>query len=652
LASLPQATRLQAKHRETPATEGRSRIVARAQTIGIGAAIFALGFLYRLPDATGLINDHFMHLTFGRQLLWGRLPVRDAVSLGMPLQTGLSAVAEWLVGYRLLSEALVISTAFAAAAVLTFVVIKRLTSSTVIAVAGAILEIAIAPRTYSYPKIIVYAAGILLLWRYIDRPSTRRAIELGVATVIAFYLRHDHGLYLGVIAVATIAMRHGGRMRAAVTQAAVFAVTCMLLVAPFFAYVETFGSIQGYLADLLQFSARERASNPFEWPSWPLPSAGGIARWTSAQDRAVQINVRWNAAATDVSRRQAAARHNLQVPDSGPVESGQFALYDVSTANGRALVNDPVIDDTSGIDRVTGDVYVPGWYVGPVRLLAGIDAPPAAAALLFYVFLLLPAAAAITLAWNRKADGRDAAERLTICAVILVAILTFFGFVRQAIDARIADAVVGPVVLGAWLCAGWLRGARPSLWSRSARAVVLLAVLIPVIRSIVVVGGVDTRFQRAEPFDATWRQLVTSPPFDAWPAQGSAHYRIVRYVRECTGASEPLLVLWGGAEMYYYADRPFAGRMGLYMEGFYNSDVNQQQNAAALERDSPAVVITEPGRELKDLATHPSALAFLARHYHPLGELTANDGTVLRVFGRNDRRSASTDPDLGWPCYR
>ena len=182
----------------TVTAEPPVRVARRAQTIGTSVAVFVLAFLYRLPDATALINDHFMHLVFGRQLLWGRLPVRDAVSLGMPLQTGLSAAAEWLVGYRLLSEGLVISTAFAAAAVLTFVLIRRATGSLVIAVAGALLEVAIAPRTYSYPKLVVYAAGILLLWRYVDRPSNRRAVELGLATALAFYLRHDHGLYLGL----------------------------------------------------------------------------------------------------------------------------------------------------------------------------------------------------------------------------------------------------------------------------------------------------------------------------------------------------------------------------------------------------------------------------------------------------------------------
>lgn len=640
-------------HQETLAAEQPSRGVAGARAILAAAAVFVLGFVYRLPDATSLINDHFMHVAWGRQLLWGRLPVRDAVSLGMPLQTGLSAAAEWVVGYRLLSEALVVSTAFAAAAVLTFVLVHRATGRLAIAVAAALVEIAIAPRTYSYPKLIVYAAGILLLWRYIDQPSNRRAVHLAVATALAFYLRHDHGLYLGLVTVAVIAMCHGRAVRAAAQQLAVFAAGCVLLVVPFFGYVQAYGSVREYVRDLRQFSARERSGNPFVWPSWPLSTADSIAGWTTEQDRAVQINIRWTASSTEESRRQAAARYRLEVPSAGPVESGRFTLYDTSTANGAALINDPAIEDTSGIDRVTGEVFTTGWYLGPIRLLKGLDTAAGSAALLFFVFLLAPAVAVVALLRTRRTPGPLGQwEGVKIAAVVLVAIVTFAGFVREALDARIGDAVVAPVILLAWLCASVLASGPPSIWRRAARVAFLVILLIPLTRSVVVAGAVEPRFERAEPLAVTWKRLVTSPPFDAWAAAGSADYRMVRYVRECTGQREPLLVLWPAPQVYYYADRPFAGLMGSYMEGYYSSDFNQRRNAAALERDRPAVAVIEAGRELTDLATHPSAIAYLASHYHQLGELPAADGTVLRAFGRNDRQPTSTHPDLGWPCYR
>jgi hypothetical protein len=638
-------------HQQTLAAEQPSRRATGAPTFVSAFGVFILAFLYRLPDATGLVNDHFMHVAWGRQLLWERLPVRDAVSLGMPLQTGLSAASEWIFGYRLLSEAVIISTAFAAAAALTFVLVRRATGSTAVAIMATLLEVAIAPRTYSYPKLIVYAAGILLLWRYIDQPSSRRAVQLGIATAIAFYLRHDHGLYLGVITMVVIAMRHG-RTRGAIQQASVFAATCVILVLPFFAYVEAYGSVRDYARDMREFSARERSGNPFVWPSWPLSSIDGVARWTSPKDRAVSIAIRWSSHSSDDVRRQVAARYHIAVPPAGAVESGRFLLYDASTANASALIRDPVIEDTAGIDRVTAEVYVPGWYVGPVRVLEALDAAPASAALLFFAFLALSAASCVVLLQNRLPSGPLGRwERLKMAAVLLVAMLTFAGFVREALDVRIGDAVVAPAILGGWLAARWLSGGSTS-WRRAGRIAVLLVIMVPLSRSVVVAGALEPRMERAEPLAVTWRQLTTSPPFDAWPARGSADYRVVQYVRECTGPREPLLVLWFAPEFYYYADRPFAGRMGAYMNGYYTSAENQVKNAAALQRDRPAVAILEAGRELNDLAAHTAAQMYLAAHYHELGTVPATDGTVLRVFGRNDRQATSTDGDLGWPCYR
>jgi hypothetical protein len=625
-----------------------------ARTFVPGAVIFAVAFLYRLPDGASLVNDHFMHFVWGRQMLWGRLPIRDSVTLGMPLQTGLSAAAESIVGYRLLSEALIFSTAFAAAAVLTFVLARRASGSFAIAIAATALEIAIAPRTYSYPKIISYAVGILLLWRYIDAPSTRRVVHVGVAAVIAFYLRHDHGVYLGVVALGVIALRHRPAWNVATQHAGILAFTCVVLTAPYLVYIQAYGGLGGYIEDLRLFSAREHSKNPFIWPAWPLPSAGSVARWTSAEDRSVQVGIRWNPNASDEARRQAAAVYHLRVPATGSLESGRFALSDPSRANANALINDAAVEDTAGIDRVTGEIHVPGWYVGPIRLLEGLDRSPASAALLFFVFLGISLFTAIALLRNGASVGLLGPwERVKIGAVLFIAVLTFVGFVREALDARIADAVVAPLLLGAWLSARWLKRGTPSAaWSRMVRVTVLVAVLIPVGRSVVVAGGVDARLRPAEPYGVIWQRLVVSPPFDTWPAQGSAQYRIVRYVRECTGASEPLLVLWFAPEYYYYADRPFAGRMGGYMNGYYSSDENQRKNRAALERDRPPIAILEAGRELNDLAGHPSALSYLADNYHQIGELPAADGTVVRVFGRNDRQATSVHADLGWPCYR
>ena len=77
----------------------------RWQVFATGAAVFATAFVFFLSAATDLSDDHFMHVVWGRQILKGRLFVRDMAVLGMPLQSALSALSEWLIGYRLLSTA-------------------------------------------------------------------------------------------------------------------------------------------------------------------------------------------------------------------------------------------------------------------------------------------------------------------------------------------------------------------------------------------------------------------------------------------------------------------------------------------------------------------------------------------------------------------
>jgi len=55
--------------------------------------IFAATLVFEAVSAN-LINDPFMHVAWGRQILAGDLPLRDVVEPGTPLQAVLSAVAE------------------------------------------------------------------------------------------------------------------------------------------------------------------------------------------------------------------------------------------------------------------------------------------------------------------------------------------------------------------------------------------------------------------------------------------------------------------------------------------------------------------------------------------------------------------------------
>jgi hypothetical protein len=621
----------------------------RYRRVAAGTAIFVVSFLYVLPEAAEFVDDHFMHVAWGRQLLYGRWPVRDMVVLGLPLQYALSAAFEWAFGYRLLSEGLIVALAFATGALLTFVLARRASGSVGIGVVVAAFQVAVAPRTYGYPKIVLYAAAILALWMYADRPSRRRLALLGAIVAVGFYLRHDHGLYLGAVAAGVVMLRHAGDWAVGVRRLATLAALCTVAIAPYLIYAQLQVGVVSYVNDIRAIAEREHQQNRFEsWPRWPLSSVADVVQWPGDPPNAT-IGVRWNASAPEDERRAAAVRYGLQVEEDGPLEGGRYLLTDISAANVRALIGDPVIDDTSGVDRSTGVVPLQGLRLGALHLLSGLDAPVASAAFLFYVLLALLAVTLVTLAVTPHRDVAGRVEHVKIAAALLVAVVTALGFLREPLTIRITDAVVAPLILGAWWVGKVLRS--PHSRRRYLMAVATTILLIPTIRSTVVIGAVPSRADRLRHLPAIWQQLSGSPPFEGWQAAGNAKYQAVRYVRACTAPEDPLLVLWFAPDLYYYSDRPFAGRLGFYLEGYWSSIDHERANIAALERDRPVIVLMEPGRSATDLYTYPQLLDYVSTHYHPLGEVHSRDGRRVRVHARNDRTPSGVDVETGWPCF-
>jgi hypothetical protein len=626
----------------------------RLFTALIGLAIFSAAFLYVLPQATDLIDDHFMHVAWGRQLLYGRMPVLDMEEFGLPLQSLLSAGAERLIGYRLLSEGVVVASAYGIGAVITFLLARTASGSLWLGASAAILQVAIAPRTYSYPKIVVYAAGIFLVWRYLDSPSSRRAGALGAAVAAAFYLRHDHGLYLGVVTTVMLALQHSSDWKRCAQRVAIFAGVSLVLVLPFLAYVHHHVGVVAYVKDLRALAVREHQQNRFDsWPEWPFTSAGDVIQ-TRFGPPSATIGVRWNAGASDEARRAAAARYGLRLDEDEPVESGRFLLTNVSTNNVLALLNDPIIEDTSQVDRRTGHVPVQGLWAGRMRLLAGLDAPYASAGFLFYGVIAVLAGSALALS-SRVPHGRLAvqSERLKVAAVVLVGAVTALGLIREPLAARMQDVVVAPLILAAWWSGKWWLTVRSAttLRSRVLGVIAAAVIVVPVVRAIIVVGGVPTRLDRWEPLSVVWQRLVISPPIEAWHVEGPK-FQAARYVRSCTAPGEPLLVLWFAPDLYYYSDRPFAGRLAFYLEGYWASDAAERQNISTIERDRPAIALMESDRERTDLYTYPRLLRYLAESYHLVGTIPSNDDRSIEVFARNDRAPTATEGESGWPCYR
>ena len=242
----------------------------RAPTLAFATALLALfagTALFRfLALVRGFSNDHFVHLAAAQQLLFGEWPTRDFIDPGLPLTYAVSAAAQWLLGRSLLAEGLLVAVAFGLAAVLTAAAVRELTGSRVLAVCAAILEVAIVPRTYGYPKILAYAAGFYLLQRYLSRPTTARLWAYAAVVVTAFLFRHDHGVYLAVAGVlATWLTASGGvthRLRRTLTFVGMTAVIAL----PYLVYVQVNAGMWAYLQTGLEFRDGELGRQEYVWP--------------------------------------------------------------------------------------------------------------------------------------------------------------------------------------------------------------------------------------------------------------------------------------------------------------------------------------------------------------------------------------------------
>ncbi len=230
--------------------------------------VFALVLVIRFLDTRGLPNDHFLYLAPAQQMVAGEWPSRDFVDPGAPAMYVVSALAQLMLGPPLFAEAWLVSMAFAVAGGLAVVAAFRLSGCLWLAVSIALAQVALFPRSYHYPKYIVYAWLALALRAYVQAPTRRRAAHLALVVVVGFLFRHDHGVYAGgAAAIAALLAGRGGRE--AVQRVATVAGFALLFVAPYLAVVSTTTGLVRHVAGGVAYSAAEADRTNLGWP--PIP---------------------------------------------------------------------------------------------------------------------------------------------------------------------------------------------------------------------------------------------------------------------------------------------------------------------------------------------------------------------------------------------
>jgi len=181
-------------------------MVTRIVTWATAVLLFAATLAWRFLTFTGFSNDHYVHLARAQQMRLGEWPVRDFVDPGLPLMYVVSLVGHAVGGPSLGTEFLIVAIAFAVGSVFTFLAASKLAGSIAIAFSMTLLQIAISPRTYGYPKVLLYAIAGWVIIALAERPTGRRIVLAAMLIAIAFLFRHDHGVYIGLACAAATAL--------------------------------------------------------------------------------------------------------------------------------------------------------------------------------------------------------------------------------------------------------------------------------------------------------------------------------------------------------------------------------------------------------------------------------------------------------------
>jgi hypothetical protein len=252
-----------------------SRRAVRRAAVAAGV----IAFVYRLMLVRDLTNDHYMHLAWAQQVLFGQVPGRDFVDPGMPLMYALSAIVQWMAPGPF-SEALLTCTLLALAAAATLVVATDLTGSLSIGMAATVCEVALEPRLYSYPKILVPAVALLLIQHYVRRPSHGRIAWLAAWTAVAVLLRHDLGIYVAAGVGTGLIAVHATDLRRMARALAEYAVGVGAIMLPYVIFVQWSEGLFEHLHAAVEFAkgeAHQRFLSPPGFPFWTNP--GGLASW-------------------------------------------------------------------------------------------------------------------------------------------------------------------------------------------------------------------------------------------------------------------------------------------------------------------------------------------------------------------------------------
>ena len=625
--------------------------------------LFAATLAWRFLTFTGFTNDHYGHLALAQQMLLGDRPVRDFFDPGWPL-TYLVSAAGWLAsGDSMATEWAITAAAFATAAAVTVAVAHRLSGSLGIALLVAALEVLIYPRTYAYPKLLPYTVAAWAMLTVAGSPSRRHVLLMGAIVAVAFLLRHDHGLYIGVASAVCIAVAsHTEGWRIAARRVATLTGAAAAFLLPWIMFVSLSGGLVGYFQTATEFAVAEaNASNLRSWPRLSLVPGQPLLGLDRPNRPLAQIE--WTPDTPDATRLALERRYGIEYVREGD-GTRFYYVHDTSEATVRTLVDDPHVAGTAGLGRVSR----PAWrelvaYLSPLRLAPALHSRSNADAWLFWLFWALPMLCGIVAARRLfLARERWPGESAVVVALAVLALVVNAGFLRDILRTRLPDAIVPVALLAAWaLGLPWTKR-----WHRrSVQALVQLGTVAIMMVSVAAISDVaelpermatagvseGLEAMRARAVDVSHLLALPHRQDAAPPSRASAALMpFFEYLDRCTSRSDRIIVTGEFPDVVVLAGRGFAGD-GVVFGAWYSSRTHQDRSIERLRiRSAPLAIHIDDNPEFR--RQFGLVQAYLEREYELMTTIPTDGAGSIPILVQRSRIPARIDPGTGWPCFR
>lgn len=627
----------------------------------VAVAVGVLGCAYRFLAHTSFSNDQFVHLARAQAWLAGDWPIRDYEEPGALLTVGVSAAAQALFGQSLLPELLLSVVALGIAAAVTCWLVIRLTGSRALGILAAVLQIAIAPRLYAYPKILLYPVGIVLLHRYIVSPTRPRLFAAGVWVTFSFLLRHDHGIYAAAATALTVLAVHWreGAPRVA-RRFALLAAFGLVLVLPYLVYVQANIGLFRYLQLGVGTYQGEASRTAIALPTFTIASGPLLVRQPIEASDLPGIHIRW-APHVDEGMRVAHERAvPLQHAEHIEERTWRYRVEWHRTDALAPLFAGRDVEDVDGINRQTLELDAPrplGTRVLASLGLRGLRFGPPIASLsenvgpfLFYSAWLLPLLALVL--WV-KSDTRD--RTLIVPVIAALAVICALGFQRDEPAIRTPDVFGTYPVLFAWVLASLFAVSQGTSRRLLRAAVVTLAILVNA--SVLSLGRAGEMLTRTQLFEgpgamasratAIARSARDWPWSTHWP--GDEEWRVARYVHDCTRPGDRLLVTWFAPQFFVFSQRPFAGRETVLMPLYRDPSSYETRVLDTWRRQSVPIVLAEESTYPRFADAYPALAGYITDHYRQVATMPTRGDRIV-VYAEGGREFSRTDAELGWEC--